>query len=240
MYRIIIILLVALIPFHTKGQTQIENSSLLYGNPSTIIPDTLKSFLLKRNPPYLYTAYMSHKEKPFTNKMGRGCLMGLIYNTSIMTGLVLSPTWLSQWDNKSTRFKLNSFMEQYKNSYTKPPVFDHDAFITNYLGHPYQGGFYYNCVRSQGANMLQSSLFCLGQALLWEYVWEAGIEQPSIQDLITTPFAGILVGELSHVATIKMGRHGFNTIEKVVVCVINPSWVMNNKFIFNKYKSPKN
>lgn len=86
--------------------------------------------------------------------------------------------------------------------------------------------------------MLQSSLFCLGQTLVWEYVWEAGIEQPSIQDLIITPLAGILVGEACHLATIKMSKHGFNTLEKITSCIINPSWVINNKFIFNKKKVP--
>jgi hypothetical protein len=220
-----------------KAQTQMNSAPLSFGN-SAIQTDTLKSFLVKRNPPLIHSLYMNHKEKPILNKVGRGCIYGLIYNTSIMTGLVLSPTWLNQWDNLSTRLKFESMKNQYKNSYTKPPVIDHDAYITNYVGHPYQGGYYYNCVRSQGANILQSSLFCLGQTLLWEYVWEAGIEQPSIQDLITTPFAGILVGEACHLATIKMSKHGFNTLEKVATCIINPSWVINNKFIFNKKKLP--
>ena len=147
-----------------------------------------------------------------------------------MTGLVLSPTWLNQWDNLSTKLRVKSMKDQYKNSYTKPPVIDHDMLITNYLGHPYQGGFYYNSIRSQGATVLQSSLFCWAHTLLWEYGWEAGIEQPSIQDLIVTPLAGILVGELSHVATIKMSRNGFTKWEKVAVCIINPSYVINNKF----------
>jgi hypothetical protein len=236
MYRILIILFVGLIPFSMKGQTQIKDSLFISGNSSTIHPDTLKSFLVKKDPPFLYTLNMNHKEKPILNKIGRGCIYTLIYNTSIMTGLVLSPTWLNQWDNLSTKLKFKSMMDQYKNSYTKPPVIDHDMFITNYLGHPYQGGFYYNSLRSQGATVLQSSLFCWGHTLLWEYGWEAGIEQPSIQDLIVTPLAGILVGEASNLATIQMSKHGFNSLEKVITCIINPSWVINNKFSFRSKK----
>jgi hypothetical protein len=170
------------------------------------------------------------------NKIVRGSFYTLIYNTTIMTGLVLSPTWLNQWDNLSTKLRIKSMKDQYKNSYTKPPVIDHDMFITNYLGHPYQGGFYYNSIRSQGATVIQSSLFCLGHTLLWEYGWEAGIEQPSIQDLIVTPLAGILVGELSHVATVKMSKNGFTMWEKVAVCIINPSYVINNNFSFKSKK----
>jgi len=229
MLRIITILIISLLSLNVKGQTPIISSPLSLENPLNLT-DTLKSFLVKKDPPFLHSLYMNHKEKPVLNKVGRGCIYGLIFNTSIMTGLVLSPTWLNQWDNLSTRLKFDSMVNQYKNSFTKPPVIDHDAYITNYVGHPYQGGYYYNSVRSQGANMLQSSLFCLGQTLLWEYVWEAGIEQPSIQDLIVTPLAGILVGELSHVATIKMSRNGFTKWEKVIVCIINPSYVINNKF----------
>lgn len=236
MFRILIIILIGLIPFNLSAQTKSNNSEVIYGNSSIITTDTLKSFLVKKDPPFIYSLYMDHKEKPILNKIGRGCFHAVVYNSSIMTGLVLSPTWLNQWDNLSTRLKFSSMRDQYKNSFTKPPVIDHDAFITNYIGHPYQGGFYYNCVRSQGATVLQSSLFCLSQTLLWEYIWEAGIEQPSIQDLITTPLGGVIVGELSHFATIKMGRHGFNTFEKVVTCIINPSWVINNKFVFNKNK----
>jgi hypothetical protein len=156
------------------------------------------------------------------------------YNAVILSGLVFAPESLSKWGNKKEKFSASSIFGQYKSSYTKPPVIDHDLFMTNYLGHPYQGGFYYNSVRSQGASMLQSSVFCLGRALIWEYGWEAGIEQPSIQDLITTPLCGILWGELSHVATISMSKHGFKWYEIAIICAINPAYAINNGFKFNK------
>jgi hypothetical protein len=229
MYRIIIILLVGLIPFGLKGQTKIEDPLLLQSDSSTILPDTLKSFLVKKDPPFLYTLNINHQEKPFLNKMIRGNNYAMVYNAFTMTFLLIVPEAISKWD-KENNLNFPAIGRQYHDSYTKPPVIDHDMFITNYLGHPYQGGFYYNTVRSQGATILQSSLFCLGQSFLWEYVWEAGLEQPSIQDLITTPLAGILVGELSHVATIKMSKHGFTPLEKVVVWIINPSYAINNKF----------
>jgi hypothetical protein len=234
MYRIIIILLVALIPFHTKGQTQIEDSRFISSDSLIVLPNnTLNSFLVKKNTPITYNFNLNRQEKPFFNKMVRGNNYSMVYNGSIMVFLLIVPEVISKW-NKEDNLNFPAVFRQYHSSYTKPPVFDHDMFITNYIGHPYQGGFYYNTVRSQGATVLQSSLFCLGQTLLWEYGWEAGLEQPSIQDLITTPLAGILVGELSHVATIKMSKHGFNTLEKITVCIINPSYAINNRLIFKK------
>ncbi|HNR28302.1 MAG TPA: DUF3943 domain-containing protein [Bacteroidales bacterium] len=41
--------------------------------------------------------------------------------------------------------------EQYRPTFTTFPVKDNDLFIVNYVGHPYQGSFYYNSARSQGA-----------------------------------------------------------------------------------------
>jgi|WetSurMetagenome_2_1015567.scaffolds.fasta_scaffold428573_1 hypothetical protein len=237
MYRIFIILLAGLIPLTMTGQTKTEDSILLQSDSSTVLSDTLKSFMVKKEPPFLYKFELNHQEKPFFNKMVRGNNYAMGYNAFIITFLLVVPEAISKWD-KENDLNFPAIGRQYHDSYTKPPVIDHDMFITNYIGHPYQGGFYYNTVRSQGATILQSSLFCLGQSLLWEYGWEAGLEQPSIQDLITTPLAGILVGELCHVATLKMSRHGFTKWEKVAVCIINPAFAFNNKLIFKKKSYP--
>jgi hypothetical protein len=221
--------LIAFIHFNLKGQIIIEKSGFILGNSISVVSDTLKSFLVKKNPPFLFTAKIIHKEKTFCNKLIRANNYILGWNTFFGVSLLFIPESISKWDVKE-KFNLPSAIHQYRESFTKPPAFDKDMFIVNYIGHPYQGGFYYNTLRSQGATVWQSSLFCLGQSLLWEYVWEGGMEQPSIQDLITTPLAGILVGELSHIATIKMSRNGFLWYEKVIVCLINPSYAVNNKF----------
>jgi len=152
----------------------------------------------------------------------------IAYNLTMFGWLLVVPESVSKWD---LEVKLNgtAIREQYCNSYSKPPVYDNDMPIVNYLGHPYQGAFYYNTLRSQGSTILESSLFCLGQSLLWEYVYEAGMEQPSIQDLITTPIIGALSGELIHRATLKMGKGGYKWYEKIFVYVFNPSFALNNK-----------
>jgi len=208
--------------------------------PSVFITDTLKSFYIKKDQPFVFNANMNHREKGFGSKIGWGTLYASGYNTIILSGLVFAPESFSKWENKEEKFKFSSIMSQYKSAFTKPPVIDHDLWMTNYLGHPYQGAFYYNTVRCQGASVLQSSLFCIGHSLFWEYGWEAGIEQPSIQDMITTPLGGIIVGELAHVATISMSRNGFKWYEIVAVCAINPSYALNNGFRFNKPLKMKN
>ncbi|MDA3929141.1 MAG: DUF3943 domain-containing protein [Prolixibacteraceae bacterium] len=232
MFRIFIILTLVLFHFNMNGQTVIGNSSLNSSVYSNIFPDTLKSFLVRKNPPYLFKAITNYREKPLWNKVVKANNYSLGYNCAIGAFLLILPESISQWNiNRENNFY--SIRHQYHESFTSPPVVDNDLFILNYIGHPYQGAFYYNTMRSQGANELQSSLFCLGQILLWEYVWEGGMEQPSIQDLIITPLAGVLIGEFSHVATIKMRRNGFEWYEKVIVSIINPSWVLNNNFKFN-------
>lgn len=174
-----------------------------------------------------------HQEETFCRKMIRGNNYVMVYNISMGAYLAIAPERISKW-NKAEKFKIPHILNQYKESFTKPPVIDHDLWVVNYIGHPYQGGFYYNTVRAQGANFWQSSLFCIGQSVFWEYGWEAGMEQPSLQDLITTPFLGIVVGELSHVATLAMSKKGFRWYEAALVCIINPSFAINNGFKSNR------
>ena len=181
--------------------------------------------LLPQNDPIL----LKHSERTFGNKMLRGSAYSLGYNAVIMTALILSPEYISQWD-KETAFTKESLKAEYKRTFTTLPELDDDLFLINYVGHPYQGTFYYNSVRSQGAKMWKASLFALMQTLLWEYLWEGGLEQPSIQDLIATPLGGIIFGELAHRATLAMARNGFTWYEILATCIINPAYALNNGF----------
>ena len=73
--------------------------------------------------------------------------------------------------------------------------------------------------------------FALFQSTLWEYVLEAVAEQPSIQDLILTPVAGSLVGELFNKWSLGILRKGnLNLGEKVLVFFLNPAYVVNNGY----------
>jgi len=226
MQRIFIVLFLSFfMPFMASAQTQ---SPVLVGGSeislSSVKPDTLRSFLVKKNPPYLYDFKLKQKDSSFGNKFLRGAAFCAAYDLGIGVYLAYAPKDISKWD----KFQMTT--ENFINAYTKPPVWDHDLWVTNYLGHPYQGGYYYNSIRSQGATIAQSALFSLGQSLIWEYALESWMEQPSIQDLVVTPVLGSLFGEITHVATIKMGKNGFKWYEIAFVCALNPSYAINNGF----------
>lgn len=222
MIRVLLSLLVGFIYFSGCAQTWMNQSAI---NTT----DTLESFLVRKNPPYVYSTQLNHREVGIGNKILRGNVYAAGFNVAIGAFLVVAPVNISKWDKKN-KFQLESIFRQYKKSFTAPPVIDKDLWAVNFIGHPLQGSYYYNCVRSQDAKAWHSALFCIGQSFLWEYAWEAGMEQPSIQDFVSTPLAGILVGEASHVVTIKMSRNGFRWYEIVIVCLINPAYVLNNGF----------
>lgn len=70
---------------------------------------------------------------------------------------------------------------------------DDDAFATNQLGHPYQGQLYFAAARASGHDFWVSGVYTFFGSLQWEYFMEN--ELPSYNDLITTTFGGIAVGE---------------------------------------------
>jgi hypothetical protein len=164
----------------------------------------------------------------FARKMIRGSVFIFVIEGMGFGGLALLDPKISGWASGS----FDNYGSNMKRAFIAPPVFDKDKWYFNYIGHPYGGATYYNAVRSQNATILQSSLFNIGHTLLWEYVIESGLEQPSIQDLIVTPVTGILLGELIHRGTVAMSRNGFKWYEATAVLIINPMYMLNNGFKF--------
>ncbi len=183
------------------------------------VPDSVKSGSQQFN----------FENRSLGNKFLRSSAYSFLYSLTIGIYLFTLPDEVTQW-YADDKFHLSVIKNQYKKSFTSPPVIDHDLWIVNYIGHPYQGAFYYNSIRSQGGTFIQSSLHNLFQSLCWEYVWEGGFEQPSIQDMIVTPVLGSILGEYTHKATLSMRRNGFKWYEKVAVCLINPAYAINNGF----------
>ena len=73
---------------------------------------------------------------------------------------------------------------------------DKDGFFMNQFGHPYQGALYFNAGRSNGLNFWQSFLVTAGGSLYWEEFGETTF--PAVNDFITTPICGSLLGETLH------------------------------------------
>lgn len=149
--------------------------------------------------------------------------------------LIALPRSITKWEKDW----MSAASKNLKRAWSSSPVWDKDDWAINYIGHPLAGAAYYNILRSQGATRLQSALFSTLQSTIWEYGIEAIAEQPSIQDLIITPVAGSIIGELAHLQTNRMRKNGFTFGEKVLVTLINPSYVINNGFKTKKKKPNK-
>lgn len=72
-------------------------------------------------------------------------------------------------------------------------TFDTDYFVTNQLGHPYQGSLSFMAARSSGVPFWLSGLYPFGASLAWEMFFER--DPPSINDQITTSLGGTFLGE---------------------------------------------
>jgi len=74
--------------------------------------------------------------------------------------------------------------------------YDDDPYTTNQLAHPTGGVWLFSAARSTGHGFWVSGAYAFGGSLLWELFLEN--EQPSINDQITTPAVGMLLGEPIH------------------------------------------
>ncbi len=71
---------------------------------------------------------------------------------------------------------------------------DNNGFAINFVGHPLSGAAYYGFSRANGLGMPASASYAFLASFLWEYVAELN-EKISLNDLVTTPLAGIAIGE---------------------------------------------
>jgi hypothetical protein len=84
---------------------------------------------------------------------------------------------------------LNSIKANFKKGF----VWDNDRVGTNMFGHPYQGSLSFNAARSNGFSFWEAGSFGLAGSLMWEMLMEN--EYPSINDMVTTPAGGVILGE---------------------------------------------
>ena len=172
------------------------------------------------------TPYLRNEHAGIWKKVGRAELFIGGVELVGMTVLILLPKEVTKWSDDWAKDALRNF----KRSFSALPVWDHDDWALNYIGHPIAGSYYYNALRSQNANRFHSFLFSTAQSFIWEYFIEGMAERPSIQDIFVTPVVGSLLGESTHMLTMSMRRNGFNFFEKVFVLLFNPMFVINNGF----------
>ena len=135
----------------------------------------------------------------------------LLYNTELFAATALAafgllwiaPESVSKWDKEE--IKEEGFFTKWKKNVKEGPVFDKDDFVMNYIIHPWAGGVYYMTARGSGYKPWECFTYSfLMSTFFWEYGIESFAEIPSWQDLIVTPIAGSIAGELFFVAKRKI------------------------------------
>ena len=101
---------------------------------------------------------------------------------------------------------------------------DDNAFQVNQIGHPYQGGLYFNAARSNGMSFWESAPYAALGSATWEFFGET--HHASMNDFITTTVGGMAIGEMLYRAgwlvrdTTKSG--GARTKNEILAMLIDP------------------
>jgi hypothetical protein len=139
----------------------------------------------------LYEPTASVNSSPDWNGLWRdtGLLLG---GQFIASGLLyMMPQSASGWTSEQKK----NVIQHYGDNFVRP-VFDKDPFYSNYILHPYWGATYYIRGRERGLDKASSFVYSVLMSAMFEFGAECFFEKPSIQDLITTPVAGSLLGAL--------------------------------------------
>jgi len=117
-------------------------------------------------------------------------------------------------------------------------VWDTDGFETNQLFHPYSGALSFTAARSSGLDFWQSLPYPFAGSLMWELFMET--EYPSMNDIITTPMSGIVLGEVSYRVSnliLFSGKRSF--WRELAATVISPMNGFNRLIAGKKQKSAR-
>lgn len=104
-------------------------------------------------------------------------------------------------------FNTRSLGLRYRDAFTKPPLFDPDKawfqwdgdrWYTNTIGHGLMGSELYLHARRCHLGWGGAFAFTAIASTAWDYVIEASGVRPSAWDLVYTPLAGLLFGELRY------------------------------------------
>jgi hypothetical protein len=101
-------------------------------------------------------------------------------------------------------------------------VWDTDGHVANYVLHPIMGAEAYLTVRNRDYGPMPSFLFSTGVSFAWEYLFEAWVEQPSIQDLLVTSPIGAPQGELRFQMRRRLSRWSPSLGRNALIVLVDP------------------
>ncbi|MBI3543161.1 MAG: DUF3943 domain-containing protein [Deltaproteobacteria bacterium] len=122
-----------------------------------------------------------------------------VVTAELLGAQIVTLAILSTLPPESTGWGKGSLKNIYDHA-VQGPHFDTDPPYWNFTAHPFVGSEYYLLARNRNASWWQSLLYSAAMSAFWEYVTEGYFERPSIQDLIITPVAGAVLGELRYQA----------------------------------------
>lgn len=118
--------------------------------------------------------------------------------------------------------------------------YDGNKFDTNHLYHPWSGATYFSTSRSNGLGFWPSAAFAAGGSLLWECCGE--VQQMSFNDLVSTAFGGVAVGEAMHrvgsVVLDNRDRGASRVLREASIWVIDPVRGFNRLAFPSRRKAP--
>jgi hypothetical protein len=112
--------------------------------------------------------------------------------------------------------------ENFADAWTRPPVWDTDGIVANYVLHPIMGAEAYLTVRNRAYGPIESFLFATGVSFAWEYLFEAWVERPSAQDLLITSPIGSLQGELRFQMRRRIARWSPSAGRDALLILVDP------------------
>ena len=140
--------------------------------------------------------------------------------------LYMLPESVTKWDPEEANGK--NLGKKYKDNISDAPIIDEDEFVINYIGHPVSGAIYYSMARNDGLDPFQSFMFSfIMSSFVWECGYEAFAEIPSIQDLISTPIVGALMGEYMYYLEKELDKNsgliwGSSSLGNISYFLLNP------------------
>lgn len=156
-------------------------------------------------------------------------LTSIIENFGINAAVYSYDRWILKRDFAVHDFK--SIKENFKKGFK----FDCDKFETNFFAHPYHGAYYYTAARSNNLSFLTSTASTLVGSWIWEEFAET--DDPSINDILSTTFGGVALGEvMTRLSKLPLNdnKRGLNRVAREVLsAAINPMSGLN-RLIYGK------
>lgn len=172
---------------------------------------------------FVYNDSLHLKKRPF-----RAALEVLGYNAAVWA--------YNRYERKAdfAKISFHSIHENIKTGF----VWDNDLFSSNMLHHPYHGSLNFSTARSNGLNFWGSASYSLVGSLAWEICGET--TPPSINDLLTTTFAGAALGEVTFRLSslvLNDSKHGANRFfREFVGTVLSPARGINRLITGDAWK----